>query len=53
MGGNSEKLNPRARQANDKLPSLPHFALFSIKESFHSLLDRKTLPEDNVDEQIS
>ena len=48
VGGNSETLNPRARQANDKLLSLPHFALFPIKESVDSLLDRRTLPEDTL-----
>ena len=53
MGGNSKTLNPRARQANDKLLCLPHFALFPIKESVPSLFDRKTLPDDNVNEEIS
>ena len=54
MSGNSGTLNPRARGANDKLPSLPPFpSFFHIKEPVHSLLDRKTLPEDDVVKEMS
>lgn len=52
MRGNRETLNPRAKRASDGLRSLPHFTLFPIKEPVHGLLDRKTLHEGNVVEQI-
>ena len=52
MGGNSEMLNLRAKRANDGLHSLPHFALFPVKEPIHGLLDRRSLHEDNVVKQM-
>ena len=54
MSGKSGTLNPRARGANEKLPSLPPFrSFFHIKEPVHSLLERKTLPEDDVVKEMS